>query len=127
MFSEKQTWERTTKVSILRGDLYCANLTPVTGSERGGIRPVLMTQDDMDNRFSSTVIVAAVTSRQDKHPLPARVLISPSHCNLEEHSVALLKQIRTIDRVHLRKCISRLSEEGMEQVDRALQINIGLS
>ena len=68
MFPENQAGEGRIKVNILRGDLYYADLTPVTGSEQGGVRPVLMIQNDMGNRFSPTVIVAAVTSRQDKHP-----------------------------------------------------------
>ena len=73
MFPENQAGEGRIKVNILRGDLYYADLTPVTGSEQGGVRPVLMIQNDMGNRFSPTVIVAAVTSRQDKHPLPTHV------------------------------------------------------
>ena len=110
-------------MNILRGDLYYADLTPVTGSEQGGVRPVLMIQNDMGNRFSPTVIIAAVTSRQDKHPLPTHVPVSPNHCGLKEHSVVLLEQIRTIDRVRLREYIGRLTE----QVDQALRISIGLS
>lgn len=114
-------------MNILRGDLYYADLTPVTGSEQGGVRPVLMIQNDMGNRFSPTVIVAAVTSRQDKQPLPTHVPISPNHRGLKEHSVVLLEQIRTIDRVRLREYIGRLTEEDMKQVDYALRISIGLS
>ena len=114
-------------MNILRGDLYYADLTPVTGSEQGGVRPVLMIQNDMGNRFSPTVIIAAVTSRQDKHPLPTHVQVSPNHCGLKEHSVVLLEQIRTIDRVRLREYIGRLTEEDMKQVDQALRISIGLS
>ena len=114
-------------MNILRGDLYYADLTPVTGSEQGGVRPVLMIQNDMGNRFSPTVIVAAVTSRQDKHPLPTHVSISPNHCGLKESSVVLLEQLRTIDRVRLREYIGRLTEQDMKQVDHALRISIGLS
>lgn len=114
-------------MNILRGDLYYANLTPVTGSEQGGVRPVLMIQNDMGNWVSPTVIIAAVTSRQDKRPLPTHVQISPNHCGLKEHSVVLLEQIRTIDRVRLREYIGRLTEEDMRQVDHALRISIGLS
>ena len=114
-------------MNILRGDLYYADLTPVTGSEQGGVRTVLMIQNDMGNRFSPTVIIAAVTSRQDKHPLPTHVRVSPNHCGLKEHSVVLLEQIRTIDRVRLREYIGRLTEEDMKQVDQALRISIGLS
>lgn len=114
-------------MNILRGDLYYADLTPVTGSEQGGVRPVLMIQNDMGNRFSPTVIVAAVTSRQDKYPLPTHVPINPKPCGLKEHSVVLLEQIRTIDRVRLREYIGRLTEEDMRQVDHALRISIGLS
>jgi len=114
-------------VNILRGDLYYADLTPVTGSEQGGVRPVLMIQNDMGNRFSPTVIVAAVTSRQDKHPLPTHVSISPNHCGLKESSIVLLEQLRTIDRVRLREYIGRLTEQDMKQVDHALRISIGLS
>ena len=114
-------------MNILRGDLYYADLTPVTGSEQGGVRPVLMIQNDMGNRFSPTVIVAAVTSRQDKHPLPTHVPISLNHCGLKEHSVVLLEQIRTIDHIRLREYIGRLTEKDMKQVDHALRISIGLS
>ncbi len=114
-------------MNILRGDLYYADLTPVTGSEQGGVRPVLMIQNDIGNRFSPTVIVAAVTSRQDKHPLPTHVSISPNHCGLKESSVVLLEQLRTIDRVRLREYIGRLTEQDMKQVDHALRISIGLS
>ena len=114
-------------MNILRGDLYYADLTPVTGSEQGGVRPVLMIQNDMGNRFSPTVIVAAVTSRQDKHSLPTHVPISPNHCGLKEHSVVLLEQIRTIDHIRLREYIGRLTEKDMKQVDHALRISIGLS
>ncbi len=114
-------------MNILRGDLYYADLTPVTGSEQGGVRPVLMIQNDMGNRFSPTVIVAAVTSRQDKHPLPTHVSISPNHCGLKESSIVLLEQLRTIDRVRLREYIGRLTEQDMKQVDHALRISIGLS
>ena len=114
-------------MNILRGDLYYADLTPVTGSEQGGVRPVLMIQNDMGNRFSPTVIVAAVTSRQDKHPLPTHVSISPNHCGLKESSIVLLEQLRTIDRVRLREYIGRLTEKDMKQVDHALRISIGLS
>ena len=113
-------------MNILRGDLYYADLTPVTGSEQGGVRPVLMIQNDMGNRFSPTVIVAAVTSRQD-NPLPTNVPISPNHCGLKEHSVVLLEQIRTIDHIRLREYIGRLTEKDMKQVDHALRISIGLS
>ena len=114
-------------MNILRGDLYYADLTPVTGSEQGGVRPVLMIQNDMGNRFSPTVIIAAVTSRQDKHPLPTHVSISPNHCGLKESSIVLLEQLRTIDRVRLREYIGRLTEQDMKQVDHALRISIGLS
>lgn len=114
-------------MNILRGDLYYADLTPVTGSEQGGVRPVLMIQNDIGNRFSPTVIVAAVTSRQDKHPLPTHVSISPNHCGLKESSIVLLEQLRTIDRVRLREYIGRLTEQDMKQVDHALRISIGLS
>lgn len=86
-----------------------------------------MIQNDMGNRFSPTVIVASVTRRQDKYPLPSHVLISSNHCGLKERSVALLEQIWTIDRVRLREYIGWLTEEDMKQVDHALRISIGLS
>ena len=114
-------------MNILRGDLYYADLTPVTGSEQGGVRPVLMIQNDMGNRFSPSVIVAAVNRMQDKHPLPTHFPISPYHCGLKEHSVVLLEQIRTIDHIRLREYIGRLTEKDMKQVDHALRISIGLS
>ena len=113
-------------MNILRGDLYYADLTPVTGSEQGGVRPVLMIQNDMGNRFSPTVIVAAVTSRQDKHPLPTHVLISPNHCGLKEHSVVLLEQIRTIDKQRLREKMGSLDDTAMSRIDQALSVSFGL-
>ena len=113
-------------MNILRGDLYYADLTPVTGSEQGGVWPVLMIQNDMGNRFSPTVIVAAVTSRQDRHPLPTHVPISPNHCGLKEHSVVLLEQIRTLDKKRLREKMGKLDDKLMHQVDSAIAVSFGL-
>lgn len=113
-------------MNVLRGDLYYADLTPVVGCEQGGIRPVLIIQNNIGNRFSPTVIAAAVTSRLDKRPLPTHVPIKANQCGLKECSVVLLEQIRTIDRVRLRDYIGRLNERHMKQVDGALLISMGL-
>ena len=88
-------------MNILRGDLYYADPTPVTGSEQGGVRPVLMIQNDMGNRFSPTVIAAAITSRSGKHRLPTHIKLDGSFHGLHQNSMVLLEQVRTIDRAQV--------------------------
>lgn len=121
-----QIEKRKEKVRILRGDLYYADLTPVIGCEQGGVRPVLIIQNDTGNRHSPTVIVAAVTSRLGKHALPTHVLLASNDYGLKDHSVVLLEQIRTIDRSRLREYIGHLDRMIMKSVDIAVSISLGL-
>lgn len=109
-----------------RGELYSANLDPVIGSEQGGLRPVLIIQNDTGNRFSSTVIVCAVTGRLKKARLPTHVEISAEGHGLASDSVVLAEQIRTLDKCRLKERIGRLSPEAMRRVSRAVQISLGL-
>ena len=111
---------------VLRGDLYYADLTPVIGCEQGGVRPVLIIQNDIGNRHSPTVIVAAVTSRLGKHALPTHVLIACNRFGLKDHSVVLLEQVRTIDRSRLKEYIGHLDKNIMESVNMAISVSLGL-
>ena len=112
--------------SVSRGDIYYADLSPVVGSEQGGVRPVLIIQNDRGNRFSPTVIAAAITSRTDKPDLPTHIPIDPSRCGLTRNSIVLLEQIRTIDKRRLRERTGCLDAASMNRVDRALQVSMGL-
>jgi mRNA interferase MazF len=111
---------------VKRGDVYFADLSPVVGSEQGGVRPVLVIQNDIGNRFSPTVIVAAITAQIQKAKLPTHVEIDAKRYGFERDSVILLEQIRTIDKQRLTDKITHLDEEMMEKVDDALQISLGL-
>ncbi|HWO76786.1 MAG TPA: type II toxin-antitoxin system PemK/MazF family toxin [Bacillus sp. (in: firmicutes)] len=111
---------------VKRGDVYFADLSPVVGSEQGGVRPVLIIQNDIGNRFSPTVIVAAITAQIQKAKLPTHVEIDAARYGFERDSVILLEQIRTIDKQRLTDKITHLDEEMMEKVDEALQISLGL-
>lgn len=111
---------------VKRGDIYYANLSPVVGSEQGGHRPVLVIQNDVGNKYSPTVIVAAITSQISKAKLPTHVEISATQYNLDKDSVVLLEQLRTIDKRRLRDKVTHLSEEIMSKVDEAIRVSIGL-
>lgn len=111
---------------VKRGDIYYANLSPVVGSEQGGHRPVLVIQNDVGNKYSPTVIVAAITSQISKAKLPTHVELNAKQYNLEKDSVVLLEQLRTIDKRRLRDKVTHLSEEIMSKVDEAIRISIGL-
>ena len=111
---------------VKRGDVYFADLSPVVGSEQGGVRPVLVIQNDIGNRFSPTVIVAAITAQIQKAKLPTHVEIDAQKYGFERDSVILLEQIRTIDKQRLTDKITHLDEEMMDRVDEALQISLGL-
>ncbi|WP_026692982.1 type II toxin-antitoxin system PemK/MazF family toxin [Peribacillus kribbensis] len=111
---------------VKRGDVYFADLSPVVGSEQGGTRPVLVIQNDIGNRFSPTVIVAAITAQIQKAKLPTHVEINAKRYGFERDSVILLEQIRTIDKQRLTDKITHLDEEMMKKVDDALQISLGL-
>jgi len=111
---------------IKRGEIYFAQLNPVIGSEQGGIRPVLVVQNDVGNQYSPTTIVLAITSQINKAKLPTHVEIKAEEYPLERDSVILSEQIRTIDKSRLKQRIAVLNEEMMNRVDRALAISIGL-
>ncbi|MBD8069670.1 type II toxin-antitoxin system endoribonuclease NdoA [Bacillus sp. PS06] len=111
---------------VKRGDVYFADLSPVVGSEQGGVRPVLVIQNDIGNRFSPTVIIAAITAQIQKAKLPTHVEIDAEKYGFERDSVILLEQIRTIDKQRLTDKITHLDEEMMDRVDEALQISLGL-
>lgn len=111
--------------AIRRGDLFYADLDPVVGSEQGGIRPVLVIQNDVGNYFSPTVVAAAITSRKAKNSLPTHILLE-NVPGLAPTSLLLLEQLRTIDRKRLRGYIGRISKEKMLEIDAALAISIGI-
>ena len=111
--------------AIRRGDLFYADLNPVVGSEQGGIRPVLVIQNDVGHHFSPTVVAAAITSRKAKNSLPTHILLE-NVPGLAPTSLLLLEQLRTIDRKRLRGYIGRISKEKMLEVDAALAISIGI-
>ncbi|MGR6002625.1 type II toxin-antitoxin system endoribonuclease NdoA [Bacillus cereus] len=111
---------------VKRDDVYFADLSPVVGSEQGGVRPVLVIQNDIGNRFSPTVIVAAITAQIQKAKLPTHVEIDAKKYGFERDSVILLEQIRTIDKRRLTDKITHLDEVMMIRVDEALQISLGL-
>lgn len=111
---------------IKRGDIYYANLSPVVGSEQGGHRPVLIIQNDVGNKYSPTVIVAAITSQISKAKLPTHVEICAKDFSLEKDSVVLLEQLRTVDKRRLKDKVTHLTEDIMSKVDEALRISVGL-
>lgn len=111
---------------IKRGDIIYADLSPVIGSEQGGVRPVLVIQNDIGNKYSPTVIVAAITSQINKAKLPTHVELVAEEYGITKDSVILLEQIRTIDKKRLKEKIGHLSDELMKKVDDGLQISFGL-
>lgn len=112
---------------IRRGDIYFADLRPVVGSEQGGIRPVLIIQNDMGNRHSPTVICAAITSKLNKAKLPTHIALEVSKYNIIKDSVILLEQIRTIDKSRLREKVCHLDEDILQRIDQALCISLALA
>lgn len=113
-------------MNIRRGDIYYADLSPVVGSEQGGIRPVLILQNNVGNRYSPTVIAAAITSQTEKNRLPTHIRLSSPDCGLARDSVVLLEQVRTLDKRRLRERMGRLGEAAMDKVNRAISISFGL-
>ena len=111
---------------VKKGDLYFADLSPVVGSEQGGVRPVLVVQNDIGNKHSPTIIVAAVTSQINKAKLPTHVEIGAGRGGLSKNSVVLLEQLRTIDKQRLKERIGTLSEAQMPTVDEALGVSLGI-
>lgn len=112
---------------IRRGDIYYADLRPVVGSEQGGVRPVLIIQNDMGNRHSPTVICAAITSRMNKAKLPTHVEIKAEDYGIVKDSVILLEQVRTIDKSRLKEKVCHLNNEVLEKINKALMISLSLS
>ena len=113
--------------AIHRGDIYYADLSPVVGSEQGGMRPVLIVQNDVGNRHSNTVIAAAITSQVHKNPLPTHISLAGRCFGLDRDSVVLLEQVRTIDKKRLREHMGRLDDDLMGRVDSALAVSFGLN
>ena len=111
---------------IKRSDIFYADLSPVVGSEQSGVRPVLIIQNDIGNKYSPTVVVAAITSRINKAKMPTHIEISTENSGLARDSVILAEQIRTIDKIRLRERIASLDEELMDKVDQAIKISLGL-
>ena len=114
-------------MSVKRGDIFYADLSPVVGSEQGGLRPVLIVQNDVGNKYSPTVIVCAITSQLGKAKLPTHVEIDANRYQLVKDSVILLEQVRTIDKSRLRERVCHLDDEILEKIDKALLISLALS
>ncbi len=114
-------------VNVRRGEIYYADLSPVVGSEQGGVRPVLIVQNDVGNKYSPTVIAAAITSRQDKAALPTHIKVDAVSNGLSRDSVVLLEQIRTIDKRRLKERMGCLDTGSMGKVDEAISISFGLT
>jgi mRNA interferase MazF len=113
-------------VTVRRGDIYYADLSPVIGSEQGGIRPVLIVQNDVGNKYSPTVIAAAITSQTGKTRLPTHIKLNAEKCGLAKDSVVLLEQIRTLDKKRLKERMGTLDDGAMGKVNEALSISFGL-
>ena len=111
---------------IRRGDIFYADLSPVVGSEQGGVRPVLIIQNDIGNKYSPTVICAAVTSKMNKAKLPTHIELEAQRYNLMKNSVVLLEQIRTIDKKRLREKISHIDTELMIKVNEAIKVSLSV-
>ena len=113
-------------MTVRRGEIYYADLSPVVGSEQGGVRPVLIVQNDVGNRFSPTVIAAAITSQHDKADLPTHIEVDAQGSGLVKDSVILLEQVRTLDKKRLREKMGHVEERVMEKVDLAIAVSFGL-
>ena len=113
-------------LSIKKGDLYFADLSPVMGSEQGGVRPVLVVQNDVGNKFSPTIIVAAVTSKKNKADLPTHVEIDAGGTGLSKNSIVLLEQLRTIDKRRLKERIGTIDKNRLPEVNEALSVSLGI-
>lgn len=113
-------------INIKRGEIYYADLSPVIGSEQGGIRPVLIVQNNIGNKYSPTVIAAAITSQTGKAKMPTHIELSAENFGLSRDSVVLMEQIRTIDKKRLKEKMGRLNDDYMHRVDEALSVSFGL-
>lgn len=112
---------------VKKGDLFFADLSPVVGSEQGGVRPVLVVQNDVGNKYSPTIIVAAVTSQTGKAKLPTHVQLNATQGGLSKDSVVLLEQLRTIDKQRLKERIGALNENQIPDVEKALSVSLGIA
>lgn len=112
---------------IKRGDLYFADLTPVVGSEQGGNRPVLIIQNNVGNKYSPTVIVAALTTKLQKAKMPTHIFVPSAVSGLKRDSIILLEQIRTIDKIRLGAKIGEVESKTLEEVDQALKVSLGVN
>ncbi|MBR2410191.1 MAG: type II toxin-antitoxin system PemK/MazF family toxin [Clostridia bacterium] len=113
-------------MTVKRGDIYYADLSPVVGSEQGGIRPVLIVQNDVGNKYSPTVIAAAITSQKYKTQLPTHISVNSGGCGLAKDSIVLLEQVRTIDKTRLKEHMGTLDTAEMTKIDKALSVSFGL-
>ena len=113
-------------MTVRRGDIFYADLSPVVGSEQGGVRPVVIVQNDVGNRHSPTVIAAAITSRTEKTKLPTHIDVTADRFGLAKDSVILLEQVRTIDKKRLKEKMGHLEDETMEKVNSAISVSFGL-
>ena len=118
---------RVKSVNIRRGDIYYADLSPVVGSEQGGVRPVLVIQNNVGNRHSPTVICAAITSKMNKAKLPTHIEISTRDYKIVKNSVILLEQIRTIDKQRLKEYVCHIDSAMMQKVDKAIRISLEIA
>lgn len=118
--------ESEIEMTVKRGEIYYADLSPVVGSEQGGVRPVLIVQNDVGNRYSPTVIAAAITSQRDKTNLPTHIKVNADGCGLAKDSIVLLEQVRTIDKQRLKEKMGRLDGSAMDMVNQALSVSFGL-
>lgn len=114
-------------MTVRRGEIYYADLSPVVGSEQGGIRPVLIVQNDVGNKYSPTVIAAAITSQRDKTRLPTHIQVSTTGSGLAKDSIVLLEQVRTLDKRRLKDKMGKLDDGSMNRVDQALSVSFGLN
>lgn len=114
-------------MNVRRGDIFYADLSPVVGSEQGGVRPVLIVQNDVGNKYSPTVIAAAITSQQQKANIPTHITIGAESSGLSKDSVVLLEQVRTIDKRRLKEKMGTIDEASMNRVDQAISISFGIN
>ncbi len=113
-------------MTVKRGEIYYADLSPVVGSEQGGMRPVLIVQNDVGNKYSPTVIAAAITSQKYKTQLPTHISVNANNCGLQKDSIVLLEQVRTIDKTRLKEKMGNLPDNEMSKINRALSVSFGL-
>ena len=111
---------------VKRGDIYYADLSPVVGSEQGGIRPVLIVQNDVGNRYSPTVIAAAITSQRDKTKLPTHISVDADNCGLAKDSIVLLEQVRVMDKCRMLRRVACVCDTDMEKINLAIKVSFGL-